>query len=123
MDTPSPLADLALLALVVAHGTDGALDPRETHEMVHQLDVMSGWLEEAHSSSDLSALVQQAVRAYGDVRVVGLDDVVARVRDTLSLDDRARAHASLVEVADADGTLHTMEKTFLRHVAEAWGLD
>ena len=77
MDTPSPLADLALLSLVVAHGTDGDLDPRETNEVVRQLDVMSDWLEGAHSSSELSELVRHAVRAYGDVRVVGLDEVVS----------------------------------------------
>ena len=123
MDPPSPLADLALLALVVAHGTDGDLDPRETHEVVHQLNVLSDRFRESHSAADLSTLVHQAVQAYGDVRVVGLDDVVIRLRDTLSLEDRARAHAALVEVADADGTVHTMEKTFLRHVAQAWGLE
>ena len=123
MAPTSPLADLALLSLVVAHGTDGDLDPRETHEMVHQLNVLSDWFHEVHSGEDLSKLVEHAVSAYGDVRVVGLDAIVQRLRDTLSLDDLARAHAALVEVADADGVVHTMEKTFLRHVAQAWGLD
>ena len=120
---PSPLADLALLTLVVAHGTDADLDPRETRALVRQLDQLAGVFEDAHSGADLSDLVEGAVEAYGQLRVVGLDAVVARLRDTLDGDRLARAHAALVKVADADGVVHTMEATFLRHVAQAWGLD
>ncbi len=123
MTSSSPLADLALLTLVVAHGTDGDLDPRETHELVHQLNMLSSRFEDAHSGEDLSKLVELAVKAYGSVSVVGLDTVVIRLRDSLSSTDLARAHAALVEVADADGVFHTMEKTLLRHIAEAWDLD
>ena len=120
---PSPLADLALLTLVVAHGTDADLDPRETRVLVHQLDLLADTFQDAPSGADLSHLVEDAVEAYGRLSVVGLDEVVARLRDTLDDDRRARALAALVEVADADGVVHTMEATFLRHVAQAWGLD
>ena len=125
MPDSSPLADLVLLTLVVAHGTDADLDPRETKTLVHQLDLLSDTFgdEDIRSGADLSDLVERAVEAYGALSVRGLDDVVIRLRDGLDAAERARAHAALVEVADADGVVHTMEKTFLRHVAQAWGLD
>lgn len=125
MDAPTPLEDLALLTLVVAHGTDADLDPRETKALVHQLDLLSDALggDAVHSGADLSHLVEQAVQGYGRLSVVGLDDVVGRLRDGLDEAMRVRALTALVRVADADGTLHTMEKTFLRHVAQAWGLE
>ena len=125
----TPLEDLALLSLVIAHGTDADLDPRETREVVHQLDLLADTLgddafldDAAHSGADLSDLIERSVAAYGQLRVVGVDAVVARLRDALDAPDLARAHAALVEVADADGVVHTMEKTVLRHIAQAWGL-
>lgn len=122
--SPSPLADLALLCLVVAHGTDADLDPRETEAVVRQLDRLAGDIgEDALSGVDLSNLVEAAVGAYGDLRVRGLDEVVARLQDALAPEVLARMHAALVRVADADGVVHTMEKTFLLHLAQSWGLD
>ena len=125
MPDDSPLADLALLTLVVAHGTDADLDPRETKALVHQLDLLSDAFggDDVRSGAELSDLVERAVGAYGGLSVRDLDGVVLRLRDGLDATQRARAHAALVEVADADGVVHTMEKTFLRHVAQAWGLD
>lgn len=120
---PSALADLALLTLVVAHGTDAALDPRETHTLVRQLGLLAeDFQEDGHSGADLSDLVEAAVAAYGRVSVRDLDDVVDRLRTTLAPEDLARAHAALVRVADADGVVHTMEKAFLLHLAQAWEL-
>lgn len=124
MDSPSsPLADLALLTLVVAHGTDADLDPRETQVLVQQLDEVGEELRDAHSGADLSGLVEAAVAAYGELSIRDLDEVVARLRRTLDQAQIARAHAALVRVADADGVVNTMERTFLRHLAQAWGLD
>lgn len=120
--TPSPLADLAVLTLVVAHGTDADLDPRESHELVRQLDEVATELGDEISGADLSDLVEAAVHTYGSLSVVGLDTVVGRLREALSPVHLARAHAALVGVADADGVVHTMEKTVLRHIAQAWGL-
>lgn len=118
----SPLADLALLSLVIAHGTDADLDPRETRVLIHQLDLLSDAFGDIRSGADLSDLVEEAVVLYGDLSVAGLDAVVARLGSALDDHQRARAHAALVEVADADGVVHTMEKTVLRHIAQAWRL-
>ena len=114
---PSPLADLALLCVVVAHGMDGDLDASETVATVQQLEQLGDLGE-----SDLMQLVETAVERYGEVKVSGLDDVVARLGRALSPDDRTRAHAALAAVADADGIVHTMERTLIRHIAQAWGV-
>ena len=121
-DVPSPLADLALLSLVVAHGTDADLDPRETRVLVHQLDLLSDTFggDDVRSGADLSDLVEHAVEAYGTLSVRGLDRVVARLGSALDADQRRRALEALAEVVDADGVVHTMEKTFLRHLAQTW---
>lgn len=111
------------MTLVIAHGTDADLDPRESHEVVRQLSQVAVEFGDEMSGADLSHLVESAVRAYGDLSVVGLDTVVGRLRATLSPAHLARAHAALVGVADADGVMHTMEKTVLRHIAQAWGLE
>lgn len=124
MGSPSStLADLALLTLVVAHGTDADLDPRETKVLVQQLSTIGADLGEVHSGADLSDLVEAAVEAYGVLSVRGLDEVVDRLGKRLSPEQIARVHAVLVRVADADEVVHTMERTFLRHLAHVWGLD
>lgn len=120
-DSVHPLEDLALLALVVAHGTDAELDARETRALVHQLALMEPLLRHGEGAFDLSELVHRAVEAYGALSVVELDDVVARLGNALDEAGRTRALEALVRVAQADGVFHTMEKTFLRHIAQVWG--
>ncbi|WP_412068682.1 TerB family tellurite resistance protein [Rubrivirga sp. IMCC43871] len=122
MAPDSALTDLALLTIVMAHGTDADLDPRETQALVRQLDLLSGGDNGDASGADLSDLVESAVEAYGALSVRGLDELVGRLGQTLAPADLARAHAALAAVADADGHVHTMEAAFLRHVAQAWGL-
>ena len=120
----TPLADLAVLTLVVAHGTDADLDPRETRMLVQQLGELSTLLDpDVHSAADLGAVVEAAVEAYGSLSAVGLDAVVARFRDAVGPALLARSHAALVRVAAADGVVHTMERTVLLHIAQAWGLE
>ncbi len=123
MAAPTPLADLALLTLVVAHGLDADLDPRESREVVRQLEQVALEIGDEISGADLSDLVESAVQRYGSLSVVGLDTVVLRLRDALPPVHLARAHAALVGVADADGVMHTMEETVLRHIGQAWGLE
>ena len=121
-DSVHPLEDLALLTLVVAHGTDAELDARETRALVHQLALMEPRLGHGEGAFDLGEWVHRAVEAYGALSVVELDDVVARLGDALDGTERTRALEALIRVAQADGVFHTMERTFLRHVAQVWGV-
>lgn len=110
------LRDVALLALVIAHGADADLDPREIDAIANRLLV----LDDSLSGDDVIVVFRDAAYAYADMKVVNAEVVVAGLADALDEDDLRRAFAMLRAVAEADGVMHPMESAFLRHVAEAW---
>ena len=113
------LADLTLLALVIAHGADADLDPREVDVLADRLHTLAPHL----SSDDVVGVVRQGAEVYRDSRVEGAETVVHRIASALDPDRLARAYDALEAVAAADEALHPMESTMLRHVAAAWRLD
>ncbi|MEM1042375.1 MAG: TerB family tellurite resistance protein [Bacteroidota bacterium] len=117
--TDDALADLTLLALVIAHGADADLDPREVNTLAEHLHRLAPHL----SPEAVTEIVKDGARAYLDTRVEGAETVVYRLAGALSADGRAEAYAALQAVAEADETLHPMESTLLRHVAAAWRVD
>lgn len=122
-DAPTPLVDLALLAIVVAHGMDSDLNVQETEVLVDRVAGAAVALVGHELSGDqLSEIVQGAVERYGALSVQDLDGVVEATRTGWDDGRRARAFAALVAVAEADGVVHTMERTFLRHLGTAWGV-
>ena len=112
------LADLTLLALVIAHGADADLDPREVDTLSERLHSLAPQL----SGDDVIRIVKEGAQTYLDTRVEGAETVVHRLAGALGPDDRARAYDTLRAVAEADDTVHPMESTLLRHVAAAWRL-
>jgi tellurite resistance protein len=110
------LRDVALLALVIAHGADADLDPREIDAIADRLLT----LDDRLSGDDVIVVFRDAACEYADMKVVNAEVVVARLADALNHDDRRRAFAMLRAVAEADGVMHPMESAFLRHVAQAW---
>lgn len=112
------LTDLTLLALVIAHGADADLDPREVDALSEQLHGLAPQL----SGDEVIRIVKEGAEIYLDTRVEGAETVVHRLAGSLGPDDRARAYATLKAVAEADHTIHPMESTLLRHVAAAWRL-
>ncbi len=113
------LSDLTLLALVIAHGADADLDPREIETITERLGRLAPHL----SGGDLAKIVKRGALAYLDSRVEGAETVVYRLLAALDADGLAEAYAALKAVAEADETMHPMETTLLRHVAAAWRLD
>ncbi len=113
------LADLTLLALVIAHGADADLDPREVDTLATYLHRLAPRL----SMEEVVEIVKEGGRAYLDTRVEGAETVVYRLAGALDADGRAQAYATLQAVAEADTVLHPMESTLLRHVAAAWKLE
>ena len=113
------LADLTLLALVIAHGADADLDPREVDTLADRLHVLAPHL----SGDDVILIVRRAAQVYRDTRVEGAETVVHRLAGALDPEGRARAYDALNAVAEADEALHPMESMLLRHVATAWKLD
>ena len=122
-DPETLLADVAVIALVVAHGTDADLDTRESRAVVERLTDLSEML--AGRRVGVGALAQQvevAVARYGRLTVPGFEALVADAGERLDADGRAAAFAVLVDIAEADGVVHTMEQTLLRHIAQAWAV-
>lgn len=113
------LADLTLLALVIAHGADSDLDPREVDTLADRLHVLAP----DRSGDEVIHIVKRGVRAYLDTRVEGAETVVHRLAGMLDVEGRRRAYEALNAVAEADESVHPMETTMLRHVAAAWKLD
>ncbi len=120
--TAELLADVVVVALVVAHGTDADFDPRESRAIVERLGAARDTFAEPVSMAELSQHVEVAVSRYGRLTVPAFEALVARVGTDLQSEARTRAFALLVGVAEADGRVSTMEQTLLRHIAEAWGV-
>ncbi len=121
---PAPLSedtltDLTLLALVIAHGADADLDPREVDAIAEHLHRLAPRL----SGDEVIAIVKRGAQAYLDSRVEGAETVVYRLLAALDPDGLDAAYAALRAVAEADETMHPMESTLLRHVAAAWRLE
>ncbi len=112
------LADLTLLALVIAHGADADLDPREVDTLAERLHSLAPHL----SGDDVIRIVKEGAKTYLDTRVEGAETVVHRLAGALGPGERAQAYDTLKAVAEADHTIHPMESTLLRHVAAAWRL-
>lgn len=119
----SLLADVAVVALAVAHGMDADLDPRESRVVIERLSASAVALTgEPASMAELSHHVELAVRRYGRLTVPEFEALVAETGEALGPDRRAGAFQILVGVAEADGVVRTMEQTVLRHIATAWGV-
>jgi tellurite resistance protein len=116
--TDDTLADLTLLALVIAHGADADLDPREVDALATELHRLAPDL----SGDDVIGIVRRAVYDYQSTRVEGAETVVHRLAGTLSPDSLDDAYSALEAVADADEALHPMERRLLSQVAAVWGL-
>lgn len=112
------LHGIALLALVIAHGADADLDPREIDTLADRLLV----LERSLSGDDVIVVFREAARTYTNLRVVSAEEVVAKLAGTLDFGARRRAFALLRAVAEADGVIHPMESALLNHIAEGWDI-
>jgi len=117
--SPEALHDLSLLALLMAHGADADLDPRELDTIAERLLGLDPRL----SGDDVLQVFGRAARAYADTKVVDAAGVAERLGDALDAAGRRTAFAVLRAVAEADGVLHTMESALLRHCAQTWGIE
>lgn len=123
LEAYEPLLDLTVLGLIIAHGSDGELDPRETGAITDQLHAMGpSVLGFELSGEDAIDLVQEAALRYRDVKIEELDGLVRRVAFALDGPRLVQAYHALCAVAAADGVAHPMESTILRHLREAWDL-
>ena len=124
MTDPSPaLTDFATVAFVIAHGADGSLDTREVGVLERRIESLATSLDLAPlSGANVSQVVRTAGEAYIGMAVPEVDVVLDRLGRALDARQRAEVYGAFVEIAAADGSMHRMEQTLLRHIAAAWRL-
>ena len=125
MTDPTPaLTDFATLAFVIAHGADGTLDAREVGMLTRRVETLASTLTlTPMSGEDLTEIVRVASEVYLALPVTDVDSVLDRLGRTLDERQRAEVYGAFVEIAAADGAMHRMEQTLLRHIAVAWRMD
>lgn len=115
--TRDDLRGIALLALLLAHGADAELDPREIDAIADRLLA----LESSLSGDDVIVVFREAAKTYA-LRDTLADDIIVELAHSLDMSARRRAFALLRAVAEADGVIHPGEFTLMRDVAEGWGI-
>jgi len=109
--------DLALIFTALGYGTDKDLTDAEIKSIQ---DALSGWRPEAEED-DIQEIVMEAITVImeGDA-----DEEVARsirsLREVLTVEQRRRAIAEAVHIAEADGVLQDNERTLITVLAEMW---
>ncbi|NNE46258.1 MAG: TerB family tellurite resistance protein [Rhodothermales bacterium] len=115
----SRVHDLALVYLALAYGTDSQLSASEMDTIVQ---LLHGWRSDLELD-DVRELAMESLAIFldpdaSDEVVVAID----RLHDSLEPDERRRALEDVVRIARADGVLLGRERTFISHLAGAWGL-
>lgn len=112
--------DLALIYLGLAHGTDDELSRTEIHAMVHTL---AKWLPEIERDEILETLRVAMERYAEGPREILVEQAVERLGLTLDSDQRRRALADLVRIANADGIFLDTEEDLIVHLQTEWKID
>lgn len=118
--TLTVLHDLALLYLGLAYGADGELDPAETRAIAIKL---REW--QPHKDPALiDHVLREATLTYlNGASANRLQEVVVTLKDLLDDNTRASILNDLTDIAQADGTVHQGEESFVSRVAEVWDVD
>jgi uncharacterized tellurite resistance protein B-like protein len=112
------LRSVALLALLLAHGADEELHPREIDAIArHLLD-----LNQALSVEEVMAIFRGACKIYA-LKGIRAEEIIAELARSLGPPARQQAYSLLQSVAEADEALLPAEFTLLSHIADAWDLE
>lgn len=115
---PVLLQSVAFAALLVASGGEGELEAQELRTIAGRLRSRFPW-----SDDDIvTEAIAQALIHLGRVSVEVGSAQVAELRDALDTHSLRLLFDDLAAVARADGSVHRMEATLLRHIADAWDI-
>ena len=113
----SPLHDLALIYLVLAHGTDEELSKSEVEVMLRKLQ---GWLPDV-PAAHIREILRSAMNRYvegGDQTL--LHRAIISVRDSMLEEQKMLAFRDLVQLANADGVFLDVEEDLINLIMEEW---
>jgi len=116
----TPLHDLAVLYIALAHQSDDDLSQQELDAIAKKL---SEWLPAA-IPGDVGAIVAEALRTYavGDERSL-VREAVARLRISVPPHQRAAIFSDLEYIARADNVVLVEERTLIAELANAWDVE
>ena len=116
----TPIHDLALIYVTLAHRTDKVLHRREVDAI---LEKIGEWMPGA-SSERLRQVWDEVLHTYEE-QPEGrmLEDAVEAVSTTVPAHQRPAVLADLQYIAQADGVLLVEERVLIEQLARAWGLN
>ncbi len=116
----TPVHDLALVYLMLAHRADDELSQSELDAITKKL---SEWLPAA-LPSDVVVIVSEALHIYASgVANDALAKSVERIKHAVPGHQRAALVADLEYVARADNVMLVEEKAIISELAAAWGIE
>ncbi len=111
--------DLALIYLALAYGSDARLADSELHTII---EALKKW-DEKLSHDTLQEVVLEAMAIYlEDDAQVEFTRTIRSLNKDLSEEERKIALEDVVQIAEADGVLHSIERSLITLLAENWGL-
>lgn len=118
-DTWTQEHDLALVYLSLAYGSDEELSD---YELATITDVLQGWRTD-FPPDEVQEVVMEAVTVYlEDNAHAEVVEAIEKLGDQLSEENRRRALADVVRIAEADGVLLSDERNLISTLAEQWGI-
>lgn len=116
----SVMHDIALMYLIMAHGTDGSLSDIEIKTIVNRLGEWEPDLNETQIRSILRTTLEYYAQSpdENDIKdsVLAIKSALPRAQRLVVLDD-------LVTIAKADGTVKEGERTIVETLSSAWNVD
>lgn len=114
------LHDIALLAIAIAHGSEGGID---RHEITSMITRLGGWRSDL-DPDDLQAVIRTALEVFSEVNLVEvLQQCAVSVRERLPHALRLIVLDDLIAVAEADGSMNRNEADMVGSLAQAWQLE
>ncbi len=115
----TPLHDLVLIYVTLAHQTDQSLSREEIKAITEKI---GEWLPNA-GDDVVRRILHDAMRVYQEEDTRTFDEAVEAVRTSVPLYQRNAILDDLRYIADADGVLLVEERVLIEKIAEAWGCD
>lgn len=113
----SPLHDLAMIYLALAHGTDMDIDPAEEAIMAQKLQA---WYPDATVEQAQKVFHEALLTYVGEHSRHMIDTAIVTVKELLTIDMRIAVLNDLAELASADGAIVPGEISFIQQLAEFW---
>ncbi len=115
----TPVHDLMLIYVTLAHGTDLTLSREEVEAIREKL---GEWLPNADQGT-VRRVLHDVMRVYQDEHERTFDEAVEAVKATVPAYQREAILDDLRYIAYADGVLLVEERVMIEKLAEAWDCD